>query len=74
MAEFPVAFIFFLVDFECSQAIQLCHDHLCDIYDLYYHGFNVIGFLTLNDFENCRNWCIYNNFKIIAYQISYMHM
>lgn len=74
MAEFPVAFIFFFEDFECSQTLQLCHDDSYDIYDFYYHGFNVIGFMTFNGFENCRSWCVDNDFKIIAYQISYMHM
>lgn len=74
MAEFPVAFIFFVEDLECSQALQFCHDHLYDIYDFYQHGVNVIGYMTFNGFENCRNWCSNNNFKIVAFQISYMHI
>jgi hypothetical protein len=74
MAEFPVAFIFIFDDFEASQAIQYCHDKAYEIYDFFYHGFNVIGFETFHDFEFCRQWCIEQNMRMIAYQISYMSM
>lgn len=72
MAEFPVAFLFFFNNFECSQALQYCHDEFYDIYDFYQHGISVIGFETFAGFECCRNWCVSNGFAIIAYQVSYM--
>ena len=74
MAEFPLGFIFFFDDMECSQALQYCHDQVFDIYDFYQHGVNVIGFDTFGGFENCSSWCADHQFRYIAYQISLMCM
>ena len=61
-------------DIHCNQAIQFCHDASFDILDFYYHGFNVIGFFTFNDFQACATFCSDQNFSYINYQIACLHL
>lgn len=72
MADFPVAFLFFFDDFECSQALQYCYDHVYDIFDFFQHGVNIIGFESFGNFIDCRSWCEDNQFQFVAYQMSYV--
>jgi len=74
MADFPVAFMFFFEDLECSQALQFCHDSAFDIFDFYFHGFDVIGFVALGEFQACSSFCCSQNFRFITFQISFMHL
>ena len=67
--HFPVAFLYFVNDFECSQVLQFIHDEMMDVYDVYQHGVNVIGFLSLEEFENCMEFCSLNHFTYVSYVI-----
>lgn len=45
---FPVAFIYFFDDFECSQTLQFNHDQEMDIIDFYQFGRNLIGWVLFS--------------------------
>ena len=67
MSDFPVAFLYFVSDFECSQVLQFIHDQFIDIFDFYQHGVNIIGFTSVGGFEQCKQFCFDNNFTYVAY-------
>lgn len=72
--DFPVAFLYFVDDFECSQALQFIHDKEIDAYDFYQHGVNVIGFTSLAGFKECEEFSLNSQFRFISYAIQLLNM
>ena len=73
MAEFPVAFIFFISDFDASEALCFCHDENYDILDVHRFGHNIIGFFKLAEFERCKLFCSNKSFHCVVYCIKEMY-
>ena len=74
MEDFPVAFLYFVNDFECNQTLQFVHDQMIDVYDVYQHGVNVIAFFKLEEFESCKEFCLNNHFSFVSYVIQLINM
>ena len=72
MAEFPVAFIFFVSSFEASEALAFCHDEMHDIMDLHQFGHNLVGFYAYSDFALCRDYCVHRHFQVVCFSVCFI--
>jgi len=73
-ANFPVAFLYFVDDYECSQALQFVSDQEIDIYDFYQYGVNLIGFTSIEGFETCKEFCSNSQFMFVSYVIQLINL
>lgn len=72
MAEIPVAFMFFISEFDASQAMSFCHDEHFDILDIHRFGHSLVGFFEYEEFRRCEIFCSMLNFDFVVFCIRQM--
>lgn len=72
--DFPVGFIFFLSDFQASEAMAFCFDEEYDVLDIFQFGHNIIGFYLYSNYEHCMEFCLMRHLHVVSYKISSVHL